>query len=101
MVYKSKEELLAAGYVLTPNIWHTGKGSGEVYELIVEGVRTFKGVDTDGKVWDYDASATVVSEQVAESPVTPVEPSATPGNLTTSVAAAEEGAEAPEHDPHV
>jgi hypothetical protein len=74
--YKTEADLIAAGFEFTPNIWHTGKGSGKVYEKITEGVRTFYGVDTEGAVSKLEFTGGQPS--VAVEPVAPVEPVAEP-----------------------
>lgn len=51
-MYHNKAELEAAGYVLTPETWHTGKGEGEIYEQInsYNGTRDYQYLDTEGNV---------------------------------------------------
>ena len=68
--YKTEADLITAGFEFTPNIWHTGKGSGRVYEKITEGVRTFYGVDTEGAVSKLEFTGGQPS--VAVEPVAPV-----------------------------
>jgi len=81
--YKTELDLADAGFVLTPNIWHTGKGSGKVFEKIVDEVRVFYGVDVDGAVMPLSFTGgqpTVVApvEATPEVVEPAVEPEATP-----------------------
>ena len=48
--FSTAAELEAAGFELTPEIWHTGSGDGHVYEKIVDGNRASVKVDAEGKV---------------------------------------------------
>lgn len=64
--YNSEQELIADGFALTPNIWHSGKGNGKVYEKITEGTRVYFGVDVDGSVSPYDAKVGVAMKPEAQ-----------------------------------
>ena len=72
--YKTESDLIAASFELTPNIWHTGKGSGKVFEKIVDGVRVFYGVDTEGVVSKLEFTG----GQPTVAPEAPVEPAVEP-----------------------
>ena len=84
-MYKTEQELLDAGFVKTPEVAHTGKGDGKVYEKIDSSFDGDTQVDTrsyfvvlpDGSVDVYlpgvGIKAEVIAEPVVEAPVAPVE----------------------------
>lgn len=71
MDYSSELDLANDGFVLTPNVWHSGKGQGKVFEKIVDNARVYYGVDVDGSVVKLDfvaGSAVVAAPTVAADP---------------------------------
>lgn len=99
MDYKSEQDLEDGGFELTTNVWHTGKGDGKVYEKIVEGLRVYFGVDTDGSIIPLQFSSNIAKEV---SPATPVSTTGTPPSTNTTptqpAAAADDSDDADEDD---
>lgn len=54
MDYNTEADLVADGFEVTPQAFHTGAGTGKVYEKVMnvedESVRVYFSVDTEGKV---------------------------------------------------
>ena len=85
----NEQELIAEGYVLTPQVVHTGMGDGKLYEKVVTtidgntqvDVRTHKVVNPDGTVTDFVNGAGVVA--------TPEVPTASPASSDETPTTAE------------
>lgn len=62
MGYTSEQELVDAGFAPTVQQYHDGKGIGKIYEKIVDDVRVYFVVESDGVVRSFDSKAGVPVE---------------------------------------
>ena len=65
----NEKELQEQGFELTPNMVHTGQGTGKLYEKIVDGVRSYKVVNPDGSVGEYESKVGIASTPEVPIPV--------------------------------
>ena len=58
----TEQELLDAGFTLTPQVAHTGTGDGKIYEKIDNGIRVYFVVNPDGLVASFNPHVGVIEQ---------------------------------------
>lgn len=76
-IFKTEEDLVGAGFALTPQIFNDGKGAGKIYEKVEDGMRIYFSVAGNGEVAEYNSNAGVTEKtedvSVTETPVEELE----------------------------